>query len=479
MNRIILILLLYLPIILTAQNWRNICSPGKTFYIADSGKLAAFRLDSIAVRGLGDTIYYSYRTMRGPEGGECLDSLHGSLLGNKVIGKSDGRFCFFNSMNDSLWINTQSKLNDSWIFYHPTGGSFITAQIISIIIDTVLGLPDSVKLISLTGSKPGVNTIIRLSKHYGLSQMIDVYDIPTISCFYTLVGKSSPALGYQQCMRGQDIYNFSVGDEFHYYHRNDIAYPRHFDTTEIRKALAVAWASDSGSVTYTFSRCMHIQHIWEYPVDTTYTDTVNWQYSFSPGLDSTMLMKMPEEKDWIWLHQFFYRKYNGRTTSYSRWGEYWFYPESGCWESGTSGGPLVKANYFYTPGLGLTGYSSELHGFNESLSLKYYRKGDETWGTPVTVECSNTGVADNLKTLQAMVIPNPVIDRFSLSIEGIGGNPPYHYNLKELLGGSVLTGSFYGRSCCIDRNGLPAGLYVLLVRDSKERSFPSIKVLFK
>jgi len=101
-----------------------------------------------------------------------------------------------------------------------------------------------VKLISLTGSKPGVNTIIRLSKHYGLSQMLMFMTFHNF-LFLHPGGQSSPALGYQQCMRGQDIYNFSVGDEFHYYHRNDIAYPRHFDTTEIRKALAVAWASDS------------------------------------------------------------------------------------------------------------------------------------------------------------------------------------------------------------------------------------------
>jgi len=478
MNRRILIILFLLPSMVYSQNWRNICSEGKTFFADTSMKMAAFRLDSAIAAADRDTIYFSYLVLRG-DSGNCLDSLHGSVMGEKIIGKADGRFCFFNKTGDSLWINTGAGLNVSWDFYHPQAGNLITAKVFDIRTDTIMGIIDSVKYISLKDNAGTVDGVIKLSKHFGLSQLPDLYYIPEIRAHYTLAGKSAVNLGFEQCLQAKDIYNFAAGDEFHYYHRKDIAYPRHFDTTEIRKVLAVSWAADSGSVTYKFRRCMRVQHVWEYPVDTSYTDTVDWQYNFSSSQDSIFLLKLPGEKDGVWLHQFLYRQYNSRTVSFSRYGEFWYYPIDSCWKSGGGGGVLVPGNYYFAPGLGMTGFTSEGHSTGELLELKYYRKGSEAWGNPVVVECSGTGVDERAGMAGARVLPNPADGCFSLSVAGKSGNEIYRYAILDPLGRPVISGSFRGNSVTLERNGLPSGLYIILINDSRGKSSPAVKVLLK
>ena len=478
MKRLLLVIMVFSGFSVPAQNWRNICSPGKTFYVADSGRMAAFRLDSAFSARAGDTIYYSYNVLRGLSGA-CLDSLHGSLLGNRVIAKSDGRFCFFNSSDDSVWINTRAGLNDSWVFYSSAGGSTITATVSDIRLDTVMGMADSVKLISLSGSSRGSVQSIRLSKHYGLCLMPDVYMVPALSSLYTLAGKTSPEAGFQQCTRWQDVFNFSPGDEFHYYHRKDIAYPRHFDTTEIRKVLGVNWTADSLSVTYTFSRCMHIQHVWEYPVDTVYTDTVDWKYNYSETWNNTYLVRLPGEKDGVWAHDIIYHQYNQRSTSYSRYGQYWYYTADSCWKSGGGGGVLVAGNSYFAPGLGMTGMTTEGHSIGEWLELKYYSKGNESWGSPVDVKCEGTGIKENPAGLNVLVSPNPASEGFSVSIPGTDQDERFTFSVNDPLGRKCLSGSFTGRSCFINKDGMPGGLYVLLLNNSRGRSFPAVKVLLK
>ena len=472
------LLLLFLPLGLFSQNWRNICSAGKTFYVDTAFSMAAFRLDSVQVQSNGDTIYYSYLTLRGANA-VCLDSLYGSVLGNKVIGKAGGLFCFFNASGDSLWINTTAELNDSWEFLHPQSGNIITARVIDIKPDTIMGVIDSVRFISLRDNHQTVDAVIKLSKHYGLTQIPDLYYVPAITGYFTLAGKSAAGIGFQQCMRAQGIYDFSVGDEFHYYHTKDIAYPRHFDTTEIRKVLAVSWSADSGSVIYKFRRCMHVQHVWEYPVDTIYADTVDWKYNFSATWNNTYLVSLPGEKDGVWAHDFIYHQYNQRSTSYSRYGQYWYYTSASCWKSGGGGGVLVAGNSYFAPGLGMTGLTSEGHSTGEWLELKYYSKGSESWGSPVDVECAGTGIEENLPGLNVQVSPNPAADKFSVSIPGINEGERFTYSVRDLLGRRFLSGSFPGRSCFINGSGMPSGLYILMLNDSRGRSFPAVKVLLK
>ena len=127
----------------------------------------------------------------------------------------------------------------------------------------------------------------------------------------------------------------------------------------------------------------------------------------------------------------------------------------------------------------MTGLTSEGHSTGEWLELKYYSKGSESWGSPVDVECAGTGIEENLPGLNVQVSPNPAADKFSVSIPGINEGERFTYSVRDLLGRRFLSGSFPGRSCFINGSGMPSGLYILMLNDSRGRSFPAVKVLLK
>jgi hypothetical protein len=135
---------------LFSQNYKQICSPGLTFFHTPGYTLKAFRMDSLQPRGNGDTIFFSYRSIRDSSQSlnTCHDTNHGSILGFKVLKYHDGRFVFFNKKNDTITINSQAPLNGSWRFSSLPAG-WIKATIVLLTSDTVLGVTDSVKVISL------------------------------------------------------------------------------------------------------------------------------------------------------------------------------------------------------------------------------------------------------------------------------------------------------------------------------------------
>ncbi|MCX6268713.1 MAG: hypothetical protein NTW16_15400 [Bacteroidetes bacterium] len=152
---------------LPAQNFQNICSPGITFYKDYSDNLKAFRRDSVFITG-SDTLFVSYNAIRDTTG-ECRDVGNGSVLGRKIIKKSNGFFCFFNRYQDSIFINTQATLNQTWKFCSLPSNSYIQAQVTSIITDSVLGATDQVKVITFQAKNSGNNLYIsrKIFAEYG------------------------------------------------------------------------------------------------------------------------------------------------------------------------------------------------------------------------------------------------------------------------------------------------------------------------
>jgi hypothetical protein len=80
---------------------------------------------------------------------------------------------------------------------------------------------------------------------------------------------------------------------------------------------------------------------------------------------------------------------------------------------------------------------------------------------------------------EVRVLPNPADGRFSLNIKGTAGNEIYRYTILDPLGRSIISGSFHGNSVTLERNGLPSGLYIILLNDSRGKSSAAVKVLLK
>ena len=191
--------------ILVAQNYQNICTPGITFYRSPDNFFMAFRRDSVHAAGAGDTLFFSYRAIRKVADTGCMDTTSGSILGRKIYKTQTGWFYMFNRTGDTIKINTQATLNQSWRFCPLPANGYLEATVTSVITDSVLGAPDAVKVITLKAKDAGNNNMvhllnqksIRLSQHWGLSRMIDVFSVPNDTTFYTLAGKSMAAAGIQ------------------------------------------------------------------------------------------------------------------------------------------------------------------------------------------------------------------------------------------------------------------------------------------
>jgi len=222
-NNLLILIILLLANSIFAQDYQNICPPDISLYRNPSNGLLAFRIDSVQPNGTSDTVYISYRAIRFISDTGCLDTTSGSVLGRKIYKTQAGWFYFFNRDGDTVKINSQASLNQSWKFCPLPGNSYVEAKVTSVITDSVLGYPDDVKVITFQAKNSGNINIshildqkfIKLSKHHGLSLMLDVFSVPNDTTFYVLAGQSNPAAGVQN-LTWQEVYNYAVGDEFHF-----------------------------------------------------------------------------------------------------------------------------------------------------------------------------------------------------------------------------------------------------------------------
>jgi hypothetical protein len=461
-----------------SQDYKQICSPGVTFFHTPDYKLMAFRRDSLQSLGNGDTLFFSYRAIRDSSQSipMCYDTTQGSILGYKVIKYHDGRFVFFNKYDDTITINSQTPLNGSWKFCNLSGG-WIRANIASLIVDTVLGIPDSVKVISLHAMNSNNDTIpnplnqvtLKLSKDYGLTKMLDVYNIPDSTQIYTLAGKSSPSVGTQD-MSWSDIFNFNVGDEFHYtgyYEENGWM---QFNQKSIQTVLQKRVSGNNDTIFYTIQSCTRTDYntYTQSETDTITESYVNGTYDYSPEPPALPGEFIPHYSGNYPYGATRFSAYDGtfnwRLTKISDPGYYTRY--TGCWNFGLFEN---SAQLQYTDGLGETFFfTEEIDPHGPTITQKelvYFKQGSESWGTPVATDCNTLVGIDDRKTTvdnSLRLFPNPASDRITISSSSKG-----LLSILNLNGQQVLHQTLTSPSTTFDISTLSPGIYVVKVVSSQ------------
>ncbi|MEI6898621.1 MAG: T9SS type A sorting domain-containing protein [Bacteroidota bacterium] len=483
MKRTLLFCLLISPNLIHSQNFRNICSPGTTLFQSPSGEVKAFRRDSVYPKASLDTTFISYRTIR-ENPTWCSDTTNGSVLGRKVYAKSNGWFYFFNASGDSIAINTGASLNAAWKFCNLPGNSYIEAKVTSILTDTVLGFPDQVKIITFQ-AKNGSNNIthilnqrsIRLSKHNGLSKMLDVFHIPNDTLIYSLAGKTNPPLGVQALTWNQ-IYEFNIGDEFHYTGADCWGTTYLYSKNEIYNVIGkTVYGNDS--VTYQMEYCRKDTMGAPTPGSTRVHDTLNITYNFHKlATDNPWFSKLPEE----FINEYnlassygTYTDYGDRKTQSAFFQKYMvdnFNP--GCWVF--LGQPecwgIFQNEVRYAAGLGNAYYheicyANGMYTHFKSNSLVYYQKGSQTWGTPIALDCwTLTTVQPRAKSKQCdlQILPNPVTSFATIFTTGINPGDKAIYRITDLLGKTILT-IIANEPVKISRSDFSPGIYLISAFD--------------
>ena len=469
-----------------AQDYENICTKGITFYINNVNQYMAFRRDSSVANASMDTTFFSYRAIRDTSLNQCVDVTNGSVLGLKIVKTHTGWFYFFNRRWDTIRINATASLNDSWKFCALPANGYIEAKVTSLENDSVMGVIDPVKVIAFQAKDSAGNTImhllngrnIKLSQHYGLASMLDVYYIPGDTNVLNLAGKSNPKVGIQD-LTWQDIFKFNIGDTLH----DTVDEYGPYSGIGIRTVLSKSQYGND-SVNYQMESC------GKYTFGGPWHNTYSWTYSFAQDPDNIWLSRGPREfipnNYCLDVYAFLLDTLTNRRMKSITYQQYCSIDLT-CYGNTYYGMPERVSWEHYTDGLGETLYwywaQVPPHGTYWNLQeLVYYHKGSEIWGKPVAKDCTSFLGIDNPVDKDypnISVFPNPVTTQAEIEVRNLPENEIGYFTLTDFFGELILRKNFDSDSHILNRNGIAGGMYFLSVYKKDGMLIGQSKIIFR
>ena len=247
------------------------------------------------------------------------------------------------------------------------------------------------------------------------------------------------------------VYDYEIGDEFHYHHTDS---PPE-DGYSISTCIDKRYSESSDSLIFTF---MNIRKYTGNPPDYIVSiDTSKIAYplmnKLATGIDKLPLENTGPKMDYApYYFYLFFRGFNGRlevdyynSISYGNIGEF---PEW-CYDT-------------YIAGIGKLKRWSMLSGpsfHNVWDILLYYKKGEEEWGTPITIE---TGINAHAKRITGLIYPNPTTGQIHINLDF--SKKPGAFTVMNSSGSIVYKKSSDLTSTeIIDLEGHSPGIYYLTV----------------
>ena len=463
MKKLILLLisLLFTFSFVVAYDYQSVYSH-RTVFFQEAAEVLPIRIDSIKING--DTTLYPIRSIEKIDYG-CYDPRGASWMGKKIVISQNWNY-FFNAKNDTIKIKTSASLNESWDVYS-SPEILIKGTVISV--DTVhfLGLIDSVKTIELKAYTITLNALphkldnkkIRISKHYGFIDAVNFNSWPDYQFTYiqgdifqpTLAGMTHPEIGIQN-LTWFKVFDFQPGDEIHIEYNAgwSVGPPPSIFTTNnktIKKYLSRTDYTDS--VQYSID----VQETTTEYIQGTYIPTTYHYTTTETIKPNTKFDKLAGEPIIDDYSAGFYTQHNRtfqfKTEPYIT--ETIFrHDDLNCWSQITADGCFPYISYYK----GLGGPYIECTGWMlsfENNSLVYYKKGAETWGTPLVID----GLSETKSKQAIAVYPNPTIDIINF---GVSDNA--EITIADLQGKLLINKAISSFDNTISLNNLSAGLYI-------------------
>jgi hypothetical protein len=498
-----LYLLFSIPVMSFAQNWQNICSPGKTIFLSADSKYAAFRLDSVIFQS-GDSVYYSYMAFRDTSSNymnpSCVDTTEGLIFGRKIIRHPDGIFNFFNRHGDTLFLKTTSSLNQTWKMFSLPNNCYLEAKVTGKAMETFLGISDSVKTITLQ-AKDNLNNpinhqmngkILKHSKSYGLILFYDAYFFPDETPVYTLAGKSNPELGFHDPV-AYKIYDWPVGAIFHYKddggltkveksNAENLMRPPHYSyhTYTIKTILQKTLTPDSCS--YTCHICsLTTEGYTGYEDTTIINNTATEVYNFNTA--GTYLNKLEDEFN---PSGHLYTLKIGELNSAPAiviYDNCFFRPD--CWYL-PSNFPHDYSIKSFSDNLGMIEKNTFVFygspNFTTHYELVYYSYDTLTWGTPLYADCDallSLNTDKKCISRGIRIVPNPVDKTAVMEIPYAEQINQLAFCLYDEMGKKLKCQPVLHNSFLFDRENFGSGLYFYSLIDRDGKILSSGKVMLK
>lgn len=487
MKKLILYLLYCIPFVAFSQNYRIVSNVIPSFYIEDNENytnVMTFAIDNSEIIG-EDTIYYTFKTVReNVEGwGACVDSSAGSIMGKKLLQKSEVAI-LFNQYHDSIFISQNTDVGETWTFYKYTNGDILEARHTLTEEKDILGTIDSVKTFVLTRKNQEGDEVadelnghwIELSKNFGFIRIIDCYLFPDQIVYYNLAGYENPEVGLQN-LDARLVYDYEVGDEFHYF-SEDLKW--YYDVTDsvykvydgqerwtIRYVLLRTDYDDS--VTYQYHECSKIFDYSNDHYDTLYYDTDTIETiiydSILPGVLAAYTdqkIEMPSEGLYYEIKQIRTSEYNMRNQKGITQNAFMDYDS--CVIRSIFDPCCYQEKYISGCG-GPYYYWSDWFGSTIKNRLLYYNKNGETWGDPIAEDCEDLLSALHeypIKEIDVQVYPVPFTDQ--LFIKNNSSYNISHINLYNINSKISYAVDLDAKSYHFKTSHLADGFYILEIR---------------
>ncbi len=381
-----------------------------------------------------------------------------SWLGASIVHLNNGNDVFTNDSGETITIQTQSNPGNSWVFYNYPAGNYLEAIVSGIDTMTFLGITDSVKTISLqTKNSGGIPTAgdfnnkqIWLSQNHGLLKTFSYRNFPTDTTEYNISGIQGNSQGYQH-LSVQEIFDFDIGDEFHYRNRTSWSAPYSYNEWLTRTVLNKSISANGDTLKYLYDNTYYSEN-WSFGNVTTYFQHDTIEYPYVIFSQNEVLNGLPEEvlpgiAGWSPAPAYGYSIPFHDTNYFSRnriFSENFYEYDSSCacfmWPVGNG----IFPQRIYASGLGEI-YETDPTGNVRYDSLVYYKKGNEIWGTPLNWSVI-LGVENSPESNYGIkAYPNPAQEKFYIELENPHdkhlslelftpeGNLVYQTNLSGIL----------------------------------------------
>lgn len=433
----------------------------------DKGHMLASQFDSSETIDDNLTLYPFKSLRESPPGSILLVS--DSWMGNKIVIEPDGTNLFFNQNGDTIRLETQASVGETFIVYTYETEETVAALVTSITEETVLGTVDSVKTFELASTHPDFDlshSELKIGKTTGLLTIYPFYSFPEkyqllrrfesgYSDYYELVGQLYPTTGLTIPTKAE-INDVEVDDVIQYLEWNGEYGPEEtFRKTVISK-------TDVGldSVAYEFG--INSQYFYpgtseidpSYTTDTMYTESDTFSISNEP----INLYHIPEkdygegETDMTIVLKY----------DYDCGYELMRYTEGTRKETDCDTCPLA---YQLDPTIRTWSH------YSSALNFGYYDYKNYDGGSVFThgrnfqtrlvdgEVCGNgnfLSIEDPDNQIDFALFPNPAIDQLFLEID-----QPVDFVIYDALGKEVLSGRTGDNLSAIDISNLTKGLYLV------------------
>ncbi len=476
-----ILFLLHFTTLTFGQNYSPLLLNNTSLFLSEDSydNIEALHVDSITTDPKGDAHHFIKTWDNADDNLGCRNATRSTWAGAKCI-VAGNTYYFFNEANDTITIKATNALSTPWKLYTYPNGNYIEAQFTTTTTLSFLGVTDFVKTLSMQlKNSVGNNitnaintTILAMSENYGFTHTMNMLNFPTTINTYSLIGLSNPMLG-EQALTPRTIFDYAIGDEFHYEKIQSNPPFGSYTNSKIKKIITSIYRSaDTDTVIYTSDKTIntHSRH-WSSGLesDSYTTTTLQEKYIFN---DTTYYPNQAIQTKSTysgyshlgWFGQFATHTLKYDTDNKLTWentgGEVSYNPVDDCWRF-----LIVDPQIYntYWKGCGLYYRDASTSPGIDSEQLVYYKKGTDSWGIPLSVTASSKGdykLSMFPNPLQGNQLLNMSTSNFNIrSVEVFNTTGIKEINL-DALNSNITT---------VDLSSLKKGMYIVhLFNENKE-----------